>query len=193
MADVASFHEEEALGKANDARLMRRLLRYLRPYRARVVLAVLMLLTAAAVELVGPWLTKVALDDAIPRGDRHLLLILCVAWLGSLLVAFALQYGQTLITTWLGQSVMLDLRREIFGRLQRLEIAFFDKNPVGRLMTRVTSDVEVLNELFSSGVVAVFGDIFTLVLIVGAMLVMDWRLALVALAVMPFVFLVALV
>jgi ATP-binding cassette subfamily B protein len=172
---------------------MRRLLRYLRPYRARVVLAVLMLLTAAAVELVGPWLTKVALDDAIPRGDRHLLLILCVAWLGSLLVAFALQYGQTLITTWLGQSVMLDLRREIFGRLQRLEIAFFDKNPVGRLMTRVTSDVEVLNELFSSGVVAVFGDIFTLVLIVGAMLVMDWRLALVALAVMPFVFLVALV
>ncbi len=193
MAEPAAFHEEEALGKAYDARLMRRLLRYLRPYRPRVALAVFMLLTAAAVELVGPWLTKIALDDAIPRGDRHLLLVLSATYLGSLLASFVLQYGQTLITTWLGQSVMVDLRREIFGRLQGLEVAFFDRNPVGRLMTRVTSDVEVLNELFSSGVVTVFGDVFTLFLIVGAMLLMDWRLALVALAVMPFVFLVAMV
>jgi ATP-binding cassette subfamily B multidrug efflux pump len=193
LAAGSGFHEEEALGKAYDARLMRRLLRYLRPYRPRVALAVLMLLTAAAVELIGPWLTKIALDDAIPGGDRRLLLLLSVAYLASLLASFALQYGQQLITTWLGQSVMLDLRREIFGRLQRLEIAFFDHNPVGRLMTRVTSDVEVLNELFSSGVVTVFGDVFTLFLIVGVMLAMDWRLALVALAVMPFVFLVALV
>lgn len=188
-----TYHEEEALGRAYDARLMRRLLRYLRPYWNRVLLAVVMLLTAAAVELVGPWLTKVALDDAIPNGDRGLLLLLTAGYFGSLLIAFGLQYGQTLITTWLGQSVMLDLRRAIFGHLQRLEVAFFDKNPVGRLMTRVTSDVETLNELFSSGVVAVFGDIFTLALIVAAMFLMDWQLALVALAVMPFVFLAALV
>jgi len=193
LADAVPYHEEEALGKAYDGRLMRRLLRYLRPYRVRVLLAILMLLTAAAVELVGPWLTMVALDDAIPAGDRRLLLLLTAGYLGSLLAGFALLYGQTLITTWLGQSVMYDLRREVFGRLQRLEVAFFDRNPVGRLMTRVTSDVEVLNELFSSGVVTVFGDVFTLVLIVGAMLFMDWQLALVALAVMPFVFLVAMV
>jgi ATP-binding cassette subfamily B protein len=188
---AAPVHEEEALGKAYDARLMRRLLRYLRPYRGRVALAIGLLMLGALVELVGPWLTMVALDRAIPDGDRRLLLLLSLAFLGSLLAAFALQYAQTMITTWLGQRVMLDLRREIFGRLQRLEVAFFDRNPVGRLMTRVTSDVEVLNELFSSGVVTVFGDVFTLVMIVGAMLALDWRLALVTLAVMPFVFLVA--
>jgi ATP-binding cassette subfamily B protein len=186
-------HEEEALGKAYDARLMRRLLRYLRPYRLQIGAAVLFLLAAALVELVGPWLTKIALDDAMPNGDRRLLLLLTAAFLASLVVAFGLRYAQTLLTTWLGQRVMYDLRREIFAHLQRLEIAFFDRNPVGRLMTRVTSDVEVLNELFSSGVVTVFGDIFTLVLIVVAMVVMDWQLALVTLAVMPFVFLAAIV
>jgi ATP-binding cassette subfamily B protein len=190
---AVTFHEEEALGRAYDSRLMRRLLRYLRPYRGRVILAIGLLMLGALVELVGPWLTKIALDQAIPDGDRRLLAILSLTFLGSLLASFVLQYAQTLITTWLGQTVMLDLRREIFGRLQRLEVAFFDRNPVGRLMTRVTSDVEVLNELFSSGVVTVFGDVFTLLMIVGAMLAMDWRLALVTLAVMPFVFLVAFV
>lgn len=186
-------HEEDALGKAYDARLMRRLLRYLRPYRVRVFLAIALLLAGALVELVGPLLTKVALDSAIPERDTGLLLILTAAWLGALLVGFALEYAQTILTTWLGQRVMYDLRREIFAQLQRLEVAFFDRNPVGRLMTRVTSDVEVLNELFSSGVVTVFGDIFTLLFIVGAMLLLDWRLALVTLAVMPAVFAVALI
>lgn len=189
---VATHHEEEALGKAYDARLMSRLLRYLRPYRARVLFAIALLLTGALVELAGPWITRLALDDAIPASDRRLLLILVAAYFASLIAAFVLQYGQTLLTTWLGQSVMYDLRREIFGKLQRLDIAFFDRNPVGRLMTRVTSDVEVLNELFSSGVVTVFGDVFTLCMIVVAMAVMDWRLALVTLAVMPFVFIAAM-
>ncbi len=193
MAPTAPTHEEEALGKAYDARLMRRLLRYLRPYRLQVVLAVAMLLVGAAVELVGPWITRLALDRAIPHGDSRLLLQLGAGYLVSLVLAFGLQYGQTLMTTWLGQRVMFDLRREIFGRLQQLEIPFFDYNPVGRLMTRVTSDVEVLNELFSSGVVTVFGDVFTLVFIVVAMMLMDWRLALVTLSVMPFVFLAAIV
>ncbi|MGH7502541.1 MAG: ABC transporter ATP-binding protein [Longimicrobiales bacterium] len=190
---VGTVHEEEALGRAYDARLMRRLLRYLRPYRLRVVLAIALLMVGALVELVGPWLTMIALDRAIPDGDRTLLLLLAAGFLGALLAAFVLEYAQTIITTWLGQRVMLDLRREVFGRLQRLEVAFYDRNPVGRLMTRVTTDVEVLNELFSSGVVTVFGDVFTLLMIVGAMLAMDWRLALVTLAVMPFVFFVAFV
>jgi ATP-binding cassette subfamily B protein len=192
LAEPLTHHEEEALGKAYDARLMRRLLRYLRPYRMRVVIAVLVLLVGAMVELVGPWLTRIALDDAIPQGDSRMLMLLAAAWFASLIAAFVLQYGQTLFTTWLGQRVMYDLRREIFGRLQRLGVAFFDRNPVGRLMTRVTSDVEVLNELFSSGVVTVFGDVFTLVLIIMAMLVMDWRLALVTMSVMPVVFFVAM-
>jgi ATP-binding cassette subfamily B protein len=171
---------------------MRRLLRYLRPYRLRVALAVLILLAGAAVELVGPLLTKRALDVAIPNGDRSLLVILSVAFLGTLVAAFIFEASQTLITTWLGQRVMYDLRREIFRHLQRLPLAYFDRNPVGRLMTRVTSDVEVLNELFSAGVVTVFGDVFTLLLIAIIMFMLDWRLALVSMAVMPIVFATAI-
>jgi ATP-binding cassette, subfamily B, multidrug efflux pump len=184
-------HEEEALGKAYDARLMRRLLAYLRPHRARVVLAIGLLLSAAALELVSPWLTKLALDRAIPQRDTELLTNLALILALTLGLSFVLEYAQTVVTTWLGQRVMYDLRREIFAHLQRLDLRFYDRNPVGRLMTRVTSDVEALNDLFSSGVVAVFGDLFTLVLIVITMFVMDWRLALVTLAVMPLVFLVA--
>ncbi|HUG39638.1 MAG TPA: ABC transporter ATP-binding protein [Longimicrobiales bacterium] len=189
--DIEPLHEEEALGKAYDARLMRRLLRYLRPYRWWVILGVLGLLVIAVLELVGPWLTKVALDDAIPAGDLGLLATLATAFIAALVLGFALEYGQQILTTWLGQKIMFDLRREIFAHLQRQGLAFFDRNPVGRLMTRVTNDVEVLNQLFSSGIVTVFGDVFTLVLIVGVMLWLDWRLALVAFAVMPFVILVA--
>src|SRR5690606_25082207 len=111
----------------------------------------------------------------------RLLALLAGAYIAALIVAFLLEYAQTLVTTWLGQRVMYDLRREIFHHLQRLSLAFHDRNPVGRLMTRVTNDVEALNELFRSGIVAIFGDAFTLVFIVGAMLYMDWRLALVAL------------
>ncbi len=180
-------HEEEALGKAYDSRLMRRLLRYVQPYRWRVTAAVAVLIVASSLELVGPWLTKIAIDRAIPGRDATLLAWLAAAYSLALILGFLLQYAQHLLTTWLGQRIMYDLRREIFGHLQKLSLRFFDRNPVGRLMTRVTNDVEVLNELFSSGIVTVFGDIFTLVFIVGAMLILDWRLALVALAVMPLV------
>ena len=190
-AETDRHHEEEALGKAYDARLMRRLLRYLRPYRWWVALGVLGLLFVAVLELIGPWLTKVALDNAIPNRDPGLLVTLAAAYLAALVLAFALEYGQQILTTWLGQKIMFDLRREIFGHIQKQGLAFFDRNPVGRLMTRVTNDVEVLNQLFSSGIVTVFGDVFTLVFIVGVMLWMDWHLALVAFAVMPFVILVA--
>jgi ATP-binding cassette, subfamily B, multidrug efflux pump len=193
VAEAVSIHEEEALGRAYDARLMRRLLAYLRPYRWRVVLAVLLLLTGALVELVGPYLTKVALDTAIPEADTTLLALLASAFFGALLLAFALEAAQTLVTTWLGQRVMFDLREEIFAHLQQLGLPYYDRNPVGRLMTRVTSDVEALNELFSSGVVAVFGDLFTLFFILGALFLLDAQLALVAMAVMPFIFAVAIV
>jgi ATP-binding cassette, subfamily B, multidrug efflux pump len=189
----SAAHEEEALGKAYDARLMRRLLGYLRPYRWRVAGAVALLLVGAALELAGPLLTKVALDNAIPAGDTGLLLLLSVTFLGALLLSFALEAAQTLLTTWLGQHVMRDMRTEIFAHLQRLPLPYYDRNPVGRTMTRVTSDVEVLNELFSSGVVAIFGDLFTLLLIIAAMFILDWQLALLTLAVMPFVLLVAVV
>jgi len=184
-------HEEETLGKAYDARLMRRLLTYLRPYRWHVLLAIFILLAASLTALVGPWLTQLALDRAIPAGDSRLLGIFALAFLASLVISFVLEYVQTLLTTWLGQRVMYDLRREIFGHLQKLELRYYDRNPVGRLMTRVTSDVEVLNELFSSGVVTVFGDIFTLLFIMAAMLIMDWQLALVTMLVIPLVFVTA--
>jgi ATP-binding cassette, subfamily B, multidrug efflux pump len=158
-----------------------------------VALAVLLLVGGAAVEMVGPWLLQIALDRAVPEGDLRLLGILVAVYAGSLLLGFAFQYAQTLLTTWLGQRVMYDLRTQLFAHLQRLSLRFYDRNPVGRLMTRVTNDVEVLNELFSSGVVTVFGDLFTLVFIVAAMLIMDWRLALVTFTVLPFVFLTAFV
>ncbi|MFO7892420.1 MAG: ABC transporter ATP-binding protein [Longimicrobiales bacterium] len=189
----AAPHEEEALGKAYDARLMRRLLRYLKPYRWKVVLGVGILLVTAGLELLGPYFTKIALDRAIPDGDLELLGMLGLVYLGALLLTFGLSYAQQILTTWLGQRIMYDLRRQIFGHLQRQSLRFFDRNPVGRLMTRVTNDVEVLNQLFSSGIVTVFGDVFTLIFIVGVMLFMDWKLALVAFAVMPFVVAVAFV
>jgi ATP-binding cassette subfamily B protein len=182
-----SLHDEEILGKAYDGRLMKRLLGYLRPYWWLVLLAIGILAAASALQVVGPWLTKLALDEAIPQGDTHYLGMLGLAYLGVLLLTMVFQYAQSILTTWLGQQVMRDLRTEIFSHLQRQDLRYHDRNPVGRLMTRITSDVETLNELFSSGVVTVFGDIFTLVFIVAAMLSLDWQLALVTFSVLPLV------
>ena len=186
-----AFQEEEALGKVYDARLMKRLLEYLRPYRGYVALAVAILMVASFLQVVGPWLTRIAIDDAIPNRDGPLLAKLAGAYVAAITAGFFLMYGQTVLTTWLGQRVIYDLRTEIFGKLQRMDLRFYDRNPVGRLMTRITSDVETLNELFSSGVVAVFGDVFTLGFILAAMLYMDWKLALVTFSVLPFVALTA--
>ncbi len=181
------IQEEEALGKAYDARLMRRLLQYLKPYRWRVVGAVVLLVSAAGLQIVGPWLVQLALDDAIPQSNGRLVGVLAITYLAAAVASFWLEYGQALVTTWLGQRVMYDLRMEIFEKLQELDLSFYDRNPVGRLMTRITSDVETLNNLFSSGVVAIFGDLFTLLFVVSAMLVMDLQLALAVFAVLPFV------
>jgi ATP-binding cassette subfamily B protein len=189
----APFHEEEALGRPYDAALMRRLLRYLRPYGRHVALAVLMLLAVAALQLASPYLTKVAIDRAIPARDVGLVRLLALAFLLANVAELGLEYAQTVLTASIGQRVMVDLRLGIFGKLQRLGVTFYDRNPVGRLMTRVTSDVETLNELFTSGVVALFGDVFTLAVIMVWMLVVDWRLALVSFGVIPFIYVAATV
>jgi ATP-binding cassette, subfamily B, multidrug efflux pump len=182
---------DEILAKGYDAALLRRLLAYLRPYRGLTLLAVLLLLAGAGLALVGPALTQRALDVAVPRRDSGLLGTLAALYLAALIIDFAVEYGQTLLTTFIGQRVMYDLRMQIFEHLQQLSISYFDRNPVGRLMTRVTSDVETLNELFSSGVVTVFGDVFTLIAIMTMMLLVDWRLALVTFCVIPLVWLTA--
>ncbi len=175
-----------------DAALMRRLLSYVRPYRGTAVVAVLLLLASAGLTLVGPALTQRVLDVAVPSGDFGLLRTLALLFLASLVLEFVCDYGQAYLTAWMGQRVMADLRLTVFAHLQRLSPTYFDRNPVGRLMTRVTSDVETLNELFSSGVVTVFGDLFTLTAIVAMMLVIDWRLALVAFAVIPLMLIAAI-
>jgi ATP-binding cassette subfamily B protein len=193
MSGDVALQEEEALGKAYDARLMRRLLEYLRPYRKQVALALLILLLAAGANIIGPWITQLVIDEAIPSGDADLLGLLGLAFLGTVVVGFALEYAEALVTTWLGQSVMYDLRKQIFDKLQRADLKFYDKTPIGRLMTRITNDVETLNELFSSGVVTVFGDLFTLAFIAVAMLGMNWRLALVTFSVLPLVFITVFV
>ena len=186
---TAPLEGEEPLNRGYDAGLLKRLLIYLRPYRLPVLAAVLLLLAGAGLTLVGPVLTQRALDVAIPNRDVGLLGTLAAFYLAALALEFVIEYGQTLLTTYVGQRVMYDLRLQIFGHLQRLSIPYFDRHPVGRLMTRVTSDVETLNELFSSGVVTVFGDVFTLTAIMVMMLVTDWRLALVAFSVIPLVWL----
>ena len=185
------FQEEEALGKGYDARLMKRLLQYLQPYKSHVALAIVILVASSLLQVVGPWLTQIAVDDVFPNGNTSLLATLAAAYFASILAGFVLLYAQSVLTTWLGQRVIYDLRTEIFRKLQRLDLRFYDRNPVGRLMTRITSDVETLNELFSSGVVAVFGDLFTLAFILSVMLYMDWRLALITFSVLPFVVLTA--
>ncbi|MGH7527455.1 MAG: ABC transporter ATP-binding protein, partial [Gemmatimonadales bacterium] len=183
--------EQELSAKGYDAALLRRLLGYLRPYRWLTAAAILLLMLLSGLALVGPRLTERALDVAIPRGDIGLLGLLAALYLGTLAFELVVEYGGALLTTYIGQRVMYDLRMAIFEHLQRLSISYFDRNPVGRLMTRVTSDVETLNELFSSGVVTIFGDIFTLVAIMVMMLAIDFKLALVTFAVIPLVWLTA--
>jgi ATP-binding cassette subfamily B protein len=184
-------HSEEPLDRGYDSALLRRLLTYLRPYRWHAIAAVTLLLATAGLSLVGPFLTQQALDVAVPTRDEGLLGTLALAFLFALILEFVLEYAGSMLAAFIGQRVMYDLRIQIFTHLQRLSIPYFDRNPVGRLMTRVTSDVETLNELFSSGLVTVFGDVFTLVAIMAMMLVTDWQLALVAFAVIPLVFLAA--
>jgi ATP-binding cassette subfamily B multidrug efflux pump len=185
-----SIHEEDVLGKAYDAVLMRRLLRYLRPYKAQVAIALAAIIAASALQLVQPWLMKVAIDRYIARGDLSGIDLIAAAFLATLLLSFAFEYVQTWTLQITGQRIMYDMRMQIYGHLQRIDLQFYDRNPVGRLMTRVTTDVDVLNDLFTAGVVSIFGDVFTLIGIMLVLTIMDWRLALVAFSVLPLIFLV---
>ena len=187
---VAAPHtDDEVAGKAYDARLTRRLLRYIRPYRRLVAASLGLIAIESAMQLAGPLLTRWTIDRVVPARDVTLVVEVAVAYVALLIMQFGAAYGETLFTNLLGQRVMRDLRAELFARLQRLPIAYFDRTPVGRLVTRVTTDVEALNELFTSGVVAGLGDLCTLLAISAVMLVIDWRLALASFAVIPFVFL----
>ena len=179
--------DDEVLGKAYDARLMRRLLGYMRPYRARIGLAFASILGLSILQLAPPYLTKVAIDTHIAAGDVDGLTPLALLLLGVLVLSYLLESVQTWALQVTGQRIIFDLRAQIHAHLQRLDVAFFDRNPVGRLMTRVTTDVDALNELFASGVVSVFRDIFMLAGIAVVLFVMDWRLALVALSVLPLI------
>src|SRR5689334_16115732 len=170
---------------------MRRLLEYLRPYWRSVVAALVTIVIGGAASLVQPYLIKVAIDQYIAARRLTGLNRLAALYLMVLAAAFTAEYVQTWTMQLIGQRIMFDLRMSIYRHLQRLDLRFYDRNPVGRLMTRVTSDVDVINDLFTSGVVTVFGDVFTLVGIMAMMLWMNWRLALVAFAVLPLIVLIA--
>jgi ATP-binding cassette subfamily B protein len=178
-------HQEEALGKAYDARLVRRLWVYVRPYRGLVALSLLVLFAVSAVQLVQPYLVKVAIDEHIAPGRLDGLLALAGLYFLTLLLEFLLRFAQLYLLERTGQNVVYDVRTAVFTHLQRLPSAFFDRNPVGRLMTRVTTDVEALNEAFTSGLVLILADLVKLAGIVAILLWMDWRLALVTFAILP--------
>jgi ATP-binding cassette subfamily B multidrug efflux pump len=180
--------DDEAVGKAYDARLVKRLLQYVRPYRPLVAASLILIAIESGMQLAGPLLTRWMIDTALPSRNGALVTRAALLFAVVLLVQFGASYGETIFTNLIGQRVMRDLRSELFGHLQRLPISFFDRNPVGRLVTRVTSDVEALNELFTSGVVAGLGDLFTLLAISVVMLYVDWRLAIAAFFVIPLVF-----
>jgi ATP-binding cassette subfamily B protein len=217
MAEPLDHHDEEVLGKAYDARLMRRLLGYLRPYRGMTAAAVGLILVSSLLQLVGPLATAIALDlfvrppelgaplsaagrwaraalDAagLDPGPAAGIAGTAAVYLAALVLAFGVLYGQSYLMQLMGQRVMADLRREIFGHLQRLPVGYYDRNPIGRLVTRVTSDVDALNELFTAGMVSVFGDVMLLAGIVGVLFWLNWRLALVTFAIVPLLLAVTL-
>ena len=193
--------EEEVLGKAYDSRLMRRLLTYLRPYRLHVTVAIVAIIFKSFADVLGPYLVKVAVDRYLAPAKGSTsgmwnwlssnpltgIAQISSIYFGLLIFTFVLEFLQTYYMQWTGQQVMFDLRSQIFRHLQRMHVAFYDKNPVGRLVTRVTTDVDALNEMFTSGVVSIFEDLFVLAGILGIMLCMNWKLALITFAVLPFI------
>jgi ATP-binding cassette subfamily B protein len=205
MAD--SFHDEEILGKAYDARLMRRLLVYLRPYWRMTLLALVAILLFGVLQAVPPYLLKVEVDRYLdptaraqlpnflagflsPKPFLGIAQIALALFLPCVVLTFILELVQSFAMQLVGQQVMYDMRKQLFAHLQRLQMSFFDRNPVGRLVTRVTTDVDVLNDLFASGVVAIFGDVFSLFAIVVVMLKMNWKLSLLTFSVLPIIVLV---
>ncbi len=179
------FLEEDVVGKAYDSRIAKRLLHYLRPYRWQVVAAVLVLILLSLARLAGPLITKIAIDRFMMPHNLPGIFRISLVFLAVLFLEFLLQFIQINLMEWIGQHVMFDIRMAAFSHLQKMDLAFFDRNPVGRLVTRVTSDVAALQEVFTSGVVAIFGDLFTLTGIVIVLLTLNWQLALVTFTVLP--------
>ncbi|HTA86234.1 MAG TPA: ABC transporter ATP-binding protein [Silvibacterium sp.] len=199
----AQQQDDDVIGKAYDGRLMRRLITYLYPYKWAAFISIVAIVIKAVCDVLGPYLTKVAIDRYMTASPQHSIFIsrrlsadpvrgitqIAFIYLGSLVLSYVLEFLQTYLMQWTGQKIMFDLRRQIFGHLQRMHVGFYDRNPVGRLVTRLTSDVDALNELFTAGVFAIFEDVFVLAGIVFVMLRMNWWLALLAFSVLPFILL----
>lgn len=177
--------DDEILGKAYDAKLMKRLLSYIKPYRKYVFFAILLNIFVAALGPLRPYLTKIAIDNYIAKSDFNGLTLISILLLLSLILQAVIQYFLTYATQFLGQKTLYDLRVQLFSHVQKLALKFFDKTPIGRIVTRTTNDVESLGELFSSGIVMVFSDIFIILWILGFMFSLDVNLSLVTLSVLP--------
>ncbi len=180
------MHEDEVSGKTYDSKLMKRLIRYVKPHRKLAYYGIGFSIIASILGPIRPYISHIAVDDYISKGNWDGLQTIGLALIGILILEVVFQFGLTYMTQWLGQKAIFDLRIEIFSFLQRLNLSFFDRNPLGRLISRVTSDVEVLNELFASGLVAVFGDVFRLIFILILMFYTDWKLSFLILSVLPF-------
>ena len=185
MSDTEIHQEEEIQERPFNLKLTLRLVSYLKPYKGRVYLAFLLILIAAITSQIGPWLTQKAVDDYILPGNWDGLQWILIIFFASVAVQYVAQYSQTLVTEMTGQYVMRDMRRQLFSYLQRLPMRYFDRTPVGRIMTRTTNDVDALNEFFTEGVVSVFMDLFTLIAVVVFMADMDLRLTLICCTVIP--------
>lgn len=188
MANENNIHKEQELGKVYDARLMKRLMSYLRPYFGKVIIAFLFLVIASVIGLAGPWIIKVGIDDYIAKNNIKELWVVAAAYLAVLIVHFFVQYSQVYLLQDVAQSAMKDLRRDIFSHMQKLPVRYFDKNPIGRLVTRVVNDVDVLNQMFAAGIVTIIGDVLTLAGIIVVLLLMDLKLALITYTVLPVMF-----
>ncbi len=177
--------EDEVLTKQVDPKILRRLLSFFKPYTKHIVIATILTITISALAAYRVSLTPVAIDDKISNKDLPGLQKIILIMLGALVIQGIIQYASTYLTNWIGQKIIYDLRKKIFGHIMSLDLKFFDKNPIGRIVTRVTGDVEVLFEVFSSGLVTAFGDIFLIIWILYFMFTLDFKLALITLSVLP--------
>ena len=180
--------EEEDLGKVYDWELMKRLIAYLKPYRREVVLILFLMVGYSASEALLPYLTQLGIDNHIEPRNLQGLETIVLYYVLVLVARFIFTYFEEYGIQMVGQKVMYDMRMSLFSHLQRLDVRFFDNNPVGRLMTRVMGDVEILKELFTSGVITVIGNLLSIFAYVVAMLLLNWKLALVTLTVLPIIF-----
>lgn len=179
--------DDEILGKAYDSKLMKRLLFFIKPYKKYVFWGIFLSISVAGLGPVRPYLTKVAVDYSLVKKDYDSLMYISLALIVSLILQSLVQYYLTYYTQLMGQKVIFDLRVKLFEHVQKLALKFYDKTPIGRVVTRVTNDVESLNELFSAGIITVFSDIFIILWILGFMFFMSWDLSLVTLSVLPLV------